>query len=64
MVKELQGRDGYLDSSEIVEAERRKVELLETKASLEKTLASNYQLRSLLRKLLSKELANQSEERS
>lgn len=48
----LQGNNGVLSNSEIAEAEMRKSQLLAVKESLDKSVASNYQLRSQLEKEL------------
>lgn len=56
---DLQDNDGYLNSSEIAAAERRKTELLAIKEDLDSSLTSNYQLRLMLQKQLQKILVSQ-----
>ncbi|KAF5944611.1 hypothetical protein HYC85_018688 [Camellia sinensis] len=48
---ELQGNNGYLSSAEIA-AEMRKSELLAAKENLDRSLASNYQIKAQLQKQL------------
>ncbi|XP_077251026.1 cytomegalovirus UL139 protein [Tasmannia lanceolata] len=62
-IKELQGNDGYLINPEIAAAEKRKAELLVVKENLDKSLASNYQLRLLLQKQLHNFLISRSRQR-
>ncbi|CAL5412497.1 unnamed protein product [Camellia sinensis] len=49
---ELQGNNGYLSSAEIAAAEMRKSELLAAKENLDRSLASNYQIKAQLQKQL------------
>ncbi|CAA6665606.1 unnamed protein product [Spirodela intermedia] len=57
-LKELQERDGCVNNPELAAAERRKAELLTVEESLQKTLASNIQLRSSLQKQLQRLLSS------
>ncbi|XP_057464121.1 uncharacterized protein LOC130753940 isoform X1 [Actinidia eriantha] len=49
---ELQGNNGHLNSSEIAAAEVRKSQLLAAKENLNRSLASNYQIKAQLQKQL------------
>ncbi|KAI7999441.1 hypothetical protein LOK49_LG09G02254 [Camellia lanceoleosa] len=49
---ELQGNNGYLSSAEIAAAETRKSQLLAAKENLDRSLASNYQIKAQLQKQL------------
>ncbi|OMO70300.1 Cytomegalovirus [Corchorus capsularis] len=60
---ELQGNNGYLNNSEIAEAEMKRAELLAMKESLSKSLASNYRVRAELQKQVDNMLIAQNQER-
>jgi hypothetical protein len=59
----LQGNNGFLSNSEIAEAEMRKSQLFAVKENLDTSLASNYQLRSQLKKELDNVLIIRNQER-
>ncbi|KAF8391071.1 hypothetical protein HHK36_023371 [Tetracentron sinense] len=61
-LNELQGNNGYFNNSEIAAAETRKAELLAVKENLERSLASNYQLRAHFQKQLQSLLFSQNQE--
>lgn len=58
-----QGKTRYLDNSEIAAAEMRKSELLANKDNLDRSLATNYQIREQLQKQLQNILIMQNQER-
>ncbi|XP_002519679.2 uncharacterized protein LOC8264107 [Ricinus communis] len=60
---ELRGKNGYLSNSDIAAAEMRKSELLAVKENLDKSLASNYQIRSQLQMQLQSILSTQNQEK-
>ncbi|KAK9267529.1 hypothetical protein L1049_009957 [Liquidambar formosana] len=60
---ELQGNNGCLQNSEIAAAEMRKTELLSLKENLDRSLASNYQIRAQLQKQIQNILMTQNQER-
>lgn len=57
-LKELQEQDGCANNPELAAAERRKAELLTVEENLQRTLASNIQLRSSLQKQLQRLLSS------
>ncbi|KAJ9135864.1 hypothetical protein P3X46_032992 [Hevea brasiliensis] len=59
----LQDNNGYLNNSEIAPAEMRKSELVAAKKNLDKTLASNCQIRSQLQKQLQSISSAQNQEK-
>ncbi|KAL6333659.1 hypothetical protein AAG906_028844 [Vitis piasezkii] len=58
-----QGKNRYLDNSQIAAAEMRKSELLAEKENLDRSLATNYQIRAQLQKQLQNILIMQSQKR-
>lgn len=61
-LKDSQNNAKFTENVEVTAAEARKVELLDIKDKLDRTLASNYQLRALLQKQLQKMLILQQKE--
>ncbi|XP_042519730.1 rho-associated protein kinase 2 [Macadamia integrifolia] len=62
-LQELQGKNGFLDNSEIAAAEKKKDELLVLKENVQRSLESNYQLIAQLQKQLQNILLTQDQER-
>ncbi|OVA03301.1 hypothetical protein BVC80_515g2 [Macleaya cordata] len=62
-IEEFQGNNGCLNNSEIAAAEARKAELLLVKENLDRSLASNYRLRTQLQKQLYNILISQDQEK-
>lgn len=58
-----QGKNRYLDNSQIAAAEMRKSELLAEKENLDRSLATNYQIRAQLQKQLQSILIMQNQKR-
>ncbi|XP_034698469.1 uncharacterized protein LOC117924029 [Vitis riparia] len=58
-----QGKNRYLDNSQIAAAEMRKSELLAEKENLDRSLATNYQIRAQLQKQLQNILIMQNQKR-
>ena len=58
-----QGKNRYLDSSQIGAAEIKKSELLAEKENLDRSLATNFQIRAQLQKQLQHILIMQNQER-
>ena len=58
-----QGKNRYLDNFQIAAAEMRKSELLAEKENLDRSLATNYQIRAQLQKQLQNILIMQNQKR-